>query len=107
MAIATQEMFGGQVYHELRQLSGFETLTQTLSYEAIQRLKQGDRETTIRLFVAAGIPLISGSELDPKTVATCIVEEARQRAATAGQVTTGIMVFDILIEILSGIAAAL
>lgn len=105
MTVATQETFGSQVYHELQCLSAFETLTRTLNYEAIQRLKQADQETTLRLFEAAGIPLNSDSELDPKTVATCIVEEARRRAATTGQVAAGITVFDILIEILSGIVA--
>lgn len=105
MPVATQETFGSEVYHELRRLSGFETLTTTLSYDAIQRLKQADRETTMRLFAAAGVPLISDSELDPKTVAICIVEVARQRAATAEQVLAGMTVFDSLIQILSGITA--
>lgn len=105
MVVATQETFGSEVYHELRRISGLETLTKTLNYASIQRLKQADRETTIRLFEATGIPLISDSELDPKTVATCVLEEARRRAMTAGQVATGISVFDILIQILSGIAA--
>lgn len=105
MSVATQETFGNDVYHELRRTSGFETLTQTLDFESIQRLKQANREATIRLFADSGVHINSDSELEPKTVAECVIEEARRRAMTGRQVTAGMTVLDIVIQILSGIAA--
>jgi hypothetical protein len=67
--------------------------------------RSSDSSTAIRLFADSGVRINSDAVLDPKTVAECVIEEARRRAMTAGQVTAGMTVFDIVIEILSGIAA--
>ena len=101
MSAATAETFGTQVYLELRKISGFDIMTQTLNYEAIQKLKNADRATTLRLFRGVGISILSDQELSPTDVARSVTLEARNRKT----IDPSLVVADIVIQILSGLAA--
>lgn len=101
MPVATEETFGSQVFDELRRLSGFDVVTQSLTYDGIQKLKMADQATSLRLFQAVGISINSDQDITPHVVATCVLSEARNRES----VTPGLVVADIIFQILSGLAA--
>lgn len=79
--------FGGRLYSELRQKSGYDVITTIMDYQAIQQLKVADREQTQKLFQGSSyevIQLLKNAE--PEAVADFLVakaEEAVQQGAAA------------------------
>lgn len=92
----TEQPFGGRLYSEIRQRSGYDLITGIMDYKAIQQLKIADRDTTLHLFRGSNyevIQLLKTSE--PEDVASHLVakwEEARQAGASNAASTILFMV---------------
>ena len=88
--------YGGRLYAELRQQSGYDLITEIMDYKAIQQLKIADRETTLHLFRGSSYEVIQLLKTDePEDVASQLVakwEEARQAGATNAAATLMFMV---------------
>ena len=52
------QTFGGRLYSELRQLSGYDLITGIMDYKAIQQLKASDRDDTVKLFRGSSYEMI-------------------------------------------------
>jgi hypothetical protein len=71
------QTFGGRLYSELRQLSGYNLITGIMDYKAIQQLKVSDRDDTVKLFCGSSdevIQLLKTGE--PEDVARYLVAKA-------------------------------
>jgi hypothetical protein len=70
------------LYRELRKLSGYDLIAGKLNYEAIQQLKQADRETTLKLFYGSSYEVLQQLKTEePEEVARYLVENAKAAAA--------------------------
>lgn len=73
------QTFGGRLYSELRQLSGFNLITGIMDYKAIQQLKVSDRDDTLKLFRGSGYELIQLLKTgEPEDVARYLVAKAEE-----------------------------
>ena len=71
--------FGGRLYSELRQISGYDLITGIMDYKAIQQLKVSDRADTLKLFRGSDyevIQLLKTSE--PEVAARYLVAKAEE-----------------------------
>lgn len=71
--------FGGRLYSELRELSGYDLITCIMDYKAIQQLKVSDRVDTLKLFRGSGhevIQLLKAGE--PEDAARYLVSKAEE-----------------------------
>jgi hypothetical protein len=84
MAIES-EPYGGQFLAEIRKLRRLDLITSKLNYNAIQVLKQADREATLKLFCGSSydfLQLIKARQ--PAEVAQALVQaQEDERAAAA------------------------
>ena len=72
------DTYGAQLYAELRKLTGYDLLVRNFSYEAIQQLKQADRQQTLKLFQGSSYPVLQQIKTeDPASVAAYLLEQAR------------------------------
>ena len=71
--------FGGRLYSELRQLSGYDLITAIMDYKAIQQLKVSDRDDTLKLFRGSGYEVIQLLKTgEPEDVARYLVAKAAE-----------------------------
>jgi hypothetical protein len=79
-----EKPFGGRLYEELKKLSAASLLS--ADYATIQRLKQADRPTTVKMFYGSGYETIQRLKTDePEAVARYLVSQAK---ASAGAVAS-------------------
>ena len=73
------QTFGGRLYSELRQLSGYDLITGIMDYKAIQQLKASDRNDTLKLFRGGSYKLIQLLKTaEPEDVARYLVAKAKE-----------------------------
>ena len=85
MAIES-EPYGGQFLAEIRKLRRLDLITSKLDYQAIQVLKQADREATLKLFHGSSyafLQLIKTKE--PAEVAQALVQAQQDDSARRRQ----------------------
>ena len=78
------EPYGGQLLAEIRRLQRLDLITSKLDYQAIQVLKQADREATLKLFYGSSyafLQLIKTKE--PAEVAQFLVQAQQDEGAAA------------------------
>ena len=76
--------FGGQLCDELERLNRLDLITRKLDYAAIQRLKQSDRQQTLKLFQGSSydfLQLIKTRE--PAAIASHLIQQEQQQQAGA------------------------
>ena len=73
------QTFGGRLYSELRQLSGYDLITGIMDYRAIQQLKASDRDDTLKLFRGSSYELIQLLKTaEPEDAARYLVAKAKE-----------------------------
>ena len=73
------QTFGGRLYSELRQLSGYDLITGIMDYKAIQQLKVSDRDDTLKLFRGSSYEVIQMLKTgEPEDVARHLVAKAEE-----------------------------
>lgn len=78
------EPYGGQLLTEIRNLKRLDLITSKLDYQSIQKFKQADRETTLKMFYGSSynfLQLIKTKE--PAEVAQALVQAQADEGATA------------------------
>ena len=83
------EPYGGRLLAEIRKLKRLDLITNKLDYQAIQKLKQADREATLKMFYGSSyafLQLIKTKE--PAEVAQALVQAQQDESAAAA----GIMI---------------
>jgi hypothetical protein len=81
---AETEPYGGQLLAEMRKLQRLDLITSKLDYGAIQKLKQADRQATLKLFYGSSyafLQLIKTKE--PAEVAEALVQAQLDDSAAA------------------------
>jgi hypothetical protein len=90
------QTFGGRLYSELRQLSGYDLITGIMDYKAIQQLKVSDRDDTLKLFRGSSYEVIQLLKTgEPEDAARYIVakaEEAKKEDTDCGEAMLVIMI---------------
>lgn len=79
--------FGSQLCAELTRLNRLDLITRKLDYAAIQRLKQSDRQQTLKLFQGSSyefLQLIKSRE--PAEIASHLIEQEQQQAGAAAAI---------------------
>lgn len=83
MAIES-EPYGGQLLAEIRKLRRLDLITSKLDYQAIQVLKQADRQATLKLFHGSGYAFLQLIKTkDPAEVAQALVQAQQDESAAA------------------------
>lgn len=73
------QTFGGRLYSELRQLSGYDLITGIMDYKAIQQLKASDRNDTLKLFRGSSYEVIQLLKTaEPEDAARDLVAKAKE-----------------------------
>jgi len=81
------EPYGGQLLAEIRKLRRLDLITSKLNYQAIQVLKQADRQATLKLFYGSSyafLQLIKTKE--PAEVAQALVQAQQDDSAAAAAI---------------------
>jgi hypothetical protein len=83
MAIES-EPYGGQLLAEIRKLRRLDLITSKLDYQAIQVLKQADRQATLKLFYGSSYAFLQLIKTkDAAEVAHALVQAQRDDSAAA------------------------
>jgi hypothetical protein len=93
MAIES-EPYGGQLLAEVRKAGCLAFITQKLDYQAILKLKQADRETTLKMFYGSSyafLQLIKTKE--PAEVAQAVAQAQKDDGAAAAIMIVVIAVY--------------
>ena len=91
MAIES-EPYGGQLLAEIRKLKRLDLITSKLDYQAIQKLKQADRGTTLKMFYGSSyafLQLIKTKE--PAEVAEALVQAQQADSAAAAAIMIAVI----------------
>ena len=81
------EPFGSQLCHELKRLSRFDMITNRLNYDAIQQLKQSDRQQTLKLFQGSPYEFLQLIKTrSPAEIADYLVEQQKQASAAVAAI---------------------
>jgi predicted alpha/beta superfamily hydrolase len=78
------EPYGAELLAEIRKINRLDLVTGKFDYEAIQRLKQADRDATLKLFQGSSyafLQLIKTKQ--PAEVVQALVESQQQYASTS------------------------
>jgi hypothetical protein len=89
----TSAPYGGQLLEEIRRLRRLDLITGKLDFDAIQVLKQADREATLKLFRGSSyafLQLIKTKE--PAEVAQALVRANQDESGTASMAASLIAV---------------
>ena len=93
------QTFGGRLYSELRQLSGYDLITGIMDYKAIQQLKASDRDDTVKLFRGSSYEVIqllkTGEPEDAAGYLVAKAEEAKKDDTDCGMAMVMIMITSI------------
>jgi hypothetical protein len=92
MAIES-EPYGGQLLAEIRKAGCLGFITDKLDYQAIQKLKQADREATLKMFYGSSyafLQLIKTKE--PAEVAQALVQAQQDDSAVAAAIMFAVIV---------------
>ena len=87
------EPYGGQLLAEIRKLKRLDLIVSKLDYEAIQKLKQADREATLKMFYGSSyafLQLIKTKE--PAEVAQALVQAQQDDSAVAATIMFAVIV---------------
>lgn len=81
---ASDEPFGARLYAALRQEPSCHRWLNGWHYDAIQQLKQANREATVKLFYGSRYDVIQQLKTqEPREIARYLAEQAEQDAAGA------------------------
>ena len=86
------EPYGGQLLAEIRKLKRLDLITSKLNYQAIQKLKQADREATLKMFYGSSyafLQLIKTKE--PAEVALALVQAHQDDGAAAAAIVIAVI----------------
>ena len=73
------QTFGGRLYSELRQLSGYDLITGIMDYKAIQQLKVSDRDDVLKMFRGSSYEVIQFLKTgEPEAAARHLVAKAEE-----------------------------
>ena len=73
------QTFGGRLYSELRQLSGYDLITGIMDYKTIQQLKVSDRDDTLKMFRGSSYEVIQLLKTgEPEDAARYLVAKAEE-----------------------------
>jgi hypothetical protein len=76
--------YGGQLLAEIRKLRRLDLITSKLDYQAIQVLKQADRQATLKLFYGSSYAFLQLIKTkDPAEVAQALVQAQQDEGAAA------------------------
>lgn len=79
-----QETYGARLYAALRNEPACHRWLNSWHYDAIQRLKQADRDSTVKMFLGSRYDVIQQLKAsEPEAVAQYLAEQANQAAASA------------------------
>jgi hypothetical protein len=81
------ETFGSQLCNELKRLNRFDMITNRLHYDAIQQLKQSDRQQTLKLFQGSHYEFLQLIKTrSPAEIADYLVEQQKQASAAVAAI---------------------
>lgn len=86
------EPYGGRLLAEMRKIKRLDLIVSKLDYQAIQKLKQADREATLKMFYGSSYAFLQLIKTkDPAEIAQALVEAQQDDSAAAAAILLAVI----------------